>query len=73
MALTVSSLGKALSLGSGLDGIRNVEDETAPIVIVIGDDKPLAGRRKNYRRREPERIRVSHLPCWAAFRRVRLA
>jgi hypothetical protein len=66
-------LRKAFSVGSALGGIRDVEDETAPIVIVIGNDKPLARRRKDHRRREPERIGMSHLPCWALFRRVRLA
>jgi hypothetical protein len=66
-------LRKAFSVGSALGGIRNVEDETAPIVIVIGNDKPLARRRKDQHRREPERIGMSHLPCWAFFHRVPLA
>jgi hypothetical protein len=64
---------KGSSVGSAFDPICDVEDETAPIVIIIGNDKPAAGRRKHHGAREPERCRASNLACGASFRRDRLA
>jgi hypothetical protein len=64
---------KGSSVGNALDRICDVEDETAPIVIIIGNDQPPAGRRKHHGAREPERCRTSGLPCGASFRRDRLA